>query len=116
MKTSINIKHLEKIKNTKSNKSFSSNSYTKISKSKTVSPEINVIGLTVDEAVPLVDKFLDDCYLAKLQYVRIVHGKGTGKLKAGIHTFLKRHPHVESYRMGTFGEGEMGVTIVELKW
>ena len=115
MKTSINIKYLEKAKNTKSNKTFNSNSYTKISKSKTVNPEINIIGLTVDEAIPLVDKFLDDSYLAKLQSVRIVHGKGTGKLKAGIHAFLKRHPHVEAYRMGTFGEGEMGVTVVELK-
>ena len=58
---------------------------------------------------------MDDCYLSKLQTVRIVHGKGTGKLKAGIHTFLKKHTHVKSYRMGSFGEGEMGVTIVELK-
>lgn len=113
MKTSINIEYLEK--STKTPTSSSSSSYSKISKSRTASTEINVIGLTVDEAVPLVDKFLDDSYLAKLQSVRIVHGKGTGKLKAGIHSFLKRHPHVSSYRMGTFGEGEMGVTIVELK-
>ena len=59
--------------------------------------------------------FLDDCSLAKLQTVRIVHGKGTGKLKSGIHTFLKTNPHVKNFRMGTFGEGEMGVTVVELK-
>lgn len=89
--------------------------YTSISKSRTVKSEINVIGLNVEEAVFVVDKFLDDCSLAKLQTVRIVHGKGTGKLKNGIHQFLKSHPHVKSYRMGTYGEGEMGVTVVELK-
>lgn len=115
MKTSVNIKYLEKSKKSQNKVSNNSDSYTKISKSRTVSPEINVIGLTVDEAIPLVDKFLDDCYLAKLQTVRIVHGKGTGKLKSGIHAFLKKHPHVSSFRMGTFGEGEMGVTVVELK-
>lgn len=115
IKTSVNINYLEKSKKSQNKVSNISDSYTKISKSRTVSPEINVIGLTVDEAIPLVDKFLDDCYLAKLQTVRIVHGKGTGKLKSGIHAFLKKHPHVSSYRMGTFGEGEMGVTVVELK-
>ena len=115
IKTNVNIKYLEKSKKQTSNSFSNSDSYTKISKSRTVSPEINVIGLNVDEAIPLVDKFLDDCYLAKLQTVRIVHGKGTGKLRSGIHTFLKKNQHVESYRMGTFGEGEMGVTVVELK-
>ena len=89
--------------------------YTSISKSKTVSSELNIIGLTVDEATPIVDKFLDDSYLAKLETVRIVHGKGTGKLKNGIHQFLKTNSHVKSFRMGTYGEGEMGVTVVTLK-
>ena len=84
------------------------------SKASTVKPEINVIGLTVDDALPLIDKFLDDCSLAKLNTVRIVHGKGTGKLREGIHNFLKHNPHVKSYRMGTYGEGEMGVTVVEI--
>ena len=115
MKTSINIKYLEKSTKNHSQVSNSSNSYTKISKSRTVSPELNVIGLNVDEALPIVDKFLDDCSIAKLQTVRIVHGKGTGKLRAGIQAFLKKHPHVKSFRIGTFGEGEMGVTVVELK-
>lgn len=86
-----------------------------IIKSKNISNEINVIGLTVDEAIPIIDKYLDDASIAKLETVRIVHGKGTGKLKVGIHTFLKKHPHVKSYRMGTFGEGEMGVTVVTIK-
>ena len=63
----------------------------------------------------VIDKYLDDCYISKLSPVRIVHGKGTGKLREGIHAFLKTHPHVKSFRLGTFGEGEMGVTIVELK-
>lgn len=117
MKMNINIKYLEKARNvTKSNKSNNYTSdYTSISKSKTVKTEINVIGLNVEEAVFIVDKFLDDSSLAKLQTVRIVHGKGTGKLKNGIHQFLKKNPHVKSYRMGTYGEGEMGVTVVELK-
>lgn len=86
-----------------------------IIKSKNISNEINVIGLTVYEAIPIVDKYLDDANIAKLETIRIVHGKGTGKLKAGIHAFLKKHPHVKSYRMGTFGEGEMGVTVVTIK-
>ena len=62
----------------------------------------------------LVDKFIDDCFLAKLKTARIVHGKGTGKLREGIHSFLKKHNRVKSYRIGTYGEGEMGVTIVEM--
>lgn len=105
--------HVDKTK--KSDKQIQTSGYTSISKSKTVKSEINVIGLNVEEAVFVVDKFLDDCCLAKLQTVRIVHGKGTGKLKTGIHNFLKTNPHVKSYRMGTYGEGEMGVTVVELK-
>ena len=81
----------------------------------TVSSEINVIGLNVDEAIPLIDKYIDDCYIANLPTCRIVHGKGTGALRKGIHLFLKNAPQVKSYRLGTFGEGEMGVTIVEFK-
>lgn len=84
-------------------------------KSKFVNTEINVIGYNVDEANFVIDKFLDDCSLSKLETVRIVHGKGTGTLRKGIHIFLKKHPHVDSFRLGTFGEGEMGVTIIKLK-
>lgn len=114
MKMNINIKYLEKVKD--SNKKTSSTaSYNSVSKTKTAKPEINVIGLNVDEAIFVIDKFLDDSYLAKLQTVRIVHGKGTGKLREGIHKFLKTNSHVKSFRIGTFGEGEMGVTVVELK-
>ena len=84
-------------------------------KSMNISPEINVIGQNVEEACFTIDKYLDNCYLARLSTVRIVHGKGTGKLREGIHSFLKKHPHVKNFRLGTFGEGEMGVTVVEIK-
>ena len=77
--------------------------------------ELNVIGYNVEEALYVLDKYLDDAVLAKLPSVRIVHGKGTGILRNGIHQFLKKHSHVQTFRLGTFGEGEMGVTIVELK-
>ena len=92
-----------------SNVTFSNN------KAQNVASEINVIGLTVDQALPIVDKYLDDCYMANLETARIVHGKGTGRLRDGIHSFLKKNPHVKSYRMGTYGEGEMGVTVVSFK-
>ena len=128
MKTNVNIKYLEKLDNSKLDKNSSkktnstlnkntSNSYgyANISKTKNAKSEINVIGYNVDEAIFVIDKFLDDCSLAKLQTVRIVHGKGTGKLRNGIHKFLKTNPHVKSFRLGSFGEGEMGVTVVELK-
>lgn len=81
-------------------------------KSLNIPSEINVIGLNVDEAIPIVDKYLDDCYIANLPSCRIVHGKGTGALRKGIHAFLKNNTRVKSYRLGTFGEGEMGVTII----
>ena len=118
IKTNISIKFLEKPKNLKddlTSKPASSYSTRNASKTKTANSELNVIGLTVDEAIPLVDKFLDDCFLAKLQTARIVHGKGTGKLRQGIHSFLKKNKRVKSYRIGTYGEGEMGVTVVEMK-
>ena len=114
MKVNVNVKYLEKIKNS-SKKAKSVSSYASVSKTKTAKSEINVIGLNVDEAIFVIDKFLDDCYLAKLRTVRIVHGKGTGKLREGIHNFLKTNSHVKSFRIGTFGEGEMGVTVVTLK-
>lgn len=82
---------------------------------KNVRTELNVIGTNIEESIFLVDKFLDEAALAKLETARIIHGKGTGVLGKGIQKYLKTHPHVKSYRYGTFGEGEMGVTIVELK-
>lgn len=118
IKMNLPISALEKSKisnSSKKNKKENFGSYTSISKSRTVRTEINVIGYNVEEAVFVIDKFLDDCSLAKLQTVRIIHGKGTGKLRNGIHTFLKTNPHVKSFRLGSYGEGEMGVTVVELK-
>ena len=99
----------------KSEKSVGNVSFSSVSKSRTATSEINVIGMNIEEATFVIDKFLDDSSLAKLNTVRIVHGKGTGKLRDGIHKFLKKNPHVKAFRMGTFGEGEMGVTVVELK-
>ena len=115
-KLNIDISNLS-LDNTKleDKKIKSSTSSTSNLKQKNISNEINVIGLNVDEAIYVVDKYLDDCYLTSLNTIRIVHGKGTGKLRQGIHTFLKKHPHVKSFRLGTFGEGEMGVTVIELK-
>jgi len=84
-------------------------------KSSQVSSEIKLLGLTVEEANVLIDKFLDDAALAGLASVRIVHGKGTGVLRSGIHTYLKKHPHAKSFRLAGIGEGDMGVTIVEIK-
>lgn len=87
----------------------------KMSKSFSISPEINLLGKTVDEAIALLDKYLDDAYLAHLPSVRIVHGKGTGALRAGVHNHLKRCKTVKSFRLGEFGEGDAGVTIAEFK-
>ncbi len=87
----------------------------KMSKSSFVSPEINLIGMTVDEAVSHLDKYLDDAYIAHLQQVRVVHGKGTGALRAGIHKHLKKLKIVKDFHLGEFGEGDAGVTIVVFK-
>ena len=87
----------------------------KMSKSASVSTEINLIGMTVDEALAHLDKYLDDAYLAHMPSVRIVHGKGTGKLREAVQKHLKRCKYVKTYRMGEFGEGDAGVTIAEFK-
>ena len=87
----------------------------KMSKSFSVSPEVNLIGMTVDEAMPVMEKYLDDAYLAHLPKVRVVHGRGTGALKAGVHKHLKKLKYVKEFRLGDFGEGDTGVTIVTFK-
>lgn len=120
MKMKVDIKYLQEStqKNNSGTSKISHNSMTagrSSFKSQSVSPEINLLGLTVDEAIPIIDKYLDDCFIAKLSPVRIVHGKGTGALRNGIHHYLKTNKIVDSYRLGTFGEGEMGVTVVSLK-
>lgn len=115
-KMNISLSNLNKTKKTLTNENFSTTKVNRNngSKSKYISPEINVIGQNVDEAIYIIDKYLDDCAISNISPIRIVHGKGTGKLREGIHAFLKKHPHVKSFRLGTFGEGEMGVTVVEL--
>lgn len=130
-KTNIKVENLE-ILNLKTNNSTAFNSTSSTSgssynknnseskststlKSTSISSEINVIGLTVEDAIFKIDKYLDDCYIANLPSARIVHGKGTGRLRDGIHAFLRKHPHIKNFRLGSFGEGEMGVTIVEFK-
>ena len=87
----------------------------RMSKSSSVSTEINLLGKTVDEAIAILDKYLDDAYLAHLSKVRVVHGKGTGALRKGVHDYLRHNKRVASYRLGEFGEGDAGVTIVEFK-
>lgn len=87
----------------------------KMSKSFSISPEINLLGQTVDEAIAQLDKYLDDAYLAHLSSVRVVHGKGTGALRNAVQNHLKRVKYVKSYRLGEYGEGDAGVTIVTFK-
>ena len=99
----------------KSGKSSTGQGRIKMSKSASISPEINLLGCTVDEAVARLDKYLDDAYISKLSQVRIVHGKGTGALRAGITAYLKGIPYIKNFRLGEAGEGDAGVTIVEFK-
>lgn len=87
----------------------------KMSKTASISPEINLIGMTSDEAIMTLDKHLDDAFLSHISPVRIVHGKGSGILRNAVHNYLKRQKHVKSFRLGSFGEGDYGVTIVEFK-
>lgn len=87
----------------------------KMSKSASISSEINLLGMTVDEAIAHLDKYLDDAYIAHLSQVRVVHGKGTGALRAGIHKHLKKLKHVKEFRLAEYGEGDAGVTIVVFK-
>jgi len=122
LRSQVNIKDLEPLKEEsisgpgldKRSKGSGSSSI-KMSKSATVSSEINLLGMTVDEAISRLDKYLDDACIAHLPQVRVVHGKGTGALRAGIHKHLKRLKYIKEFHLAEFGEGDAGVTIVEFK-
>lgn len=118
IKSKVNLKDLapaaeEEIKVPKLVRSHSSK--IKVSKSASISPEINLLGMTCDEAISVLDKYLDDAYIAHLPSVRIVHGKGTGALRKAVADHLKRQSYIASFRLGEFGEGDAGVTIAEFK-
>lgn len=119
LRSQVNISDLEIIEDVnpyakKTMKRAGGGSGIKMSKSMSVRPEINLLGKTVDEAVAELDKYLDDALLSHLSTVRVVHGKGTGALRKGIHEYLRRQKHVKSFHLAEFGEGDAGVTIVEL--
>ncbi|MDR1961440.1 MAG: endonuclease MutS2 [Gracilibacteraceae bacterium] len=86
-----------------------------LAKAVTLRSEIDLRGNKLDEAIELLDKYLDDAVLTGIHQVSVIHGKGTGALRGGVHAFLRRHPHVSAFRLGEFGEGDTGVTIIELK-
>ena len=118
LRSQVNLNDLEYIGEAEqpyAAKSASGSGKIRMSKSALVSTEINLIGMTVDEAMGHLDKYLDDAYLAHVPSVRIVHGKGTGALRNAVHQQLKRSKYVKSFRLGTFGEGDAGVTIAEFK-
>jgi len=120
LRSQVNIKGLElldepDITGPGVSKSGGGSGKIKMSKSASVGMELNLLGKTVDEAIAELDKYLDDAYLAHMPSVRIVHGKGTGALRKGVHNYLRRNKHVKSFRLGEFGEGDAGVTIVEFR-
>ncbi|MBO5198344.1 MAG: endonuclease MutS2 [Lachnospiraceae bacterium] len=116
LRSLVNIKDLEHVEEEKTQEKRSTQAgKIKMSKTLTISPELNIIGKRVDEAIPELDKYLDDAYLAHLPKVTIIHGRGTGALRDAVQAHLKRTKYVKSYRIGGFGEGDHGVTIVEFK-
>lgn len=120
LRTKVNIKDIEIIntpenKPAKSSKKNSGSGNIRMDKASSVYREVNLIGMTVDEAMPVLGKYLDDAYLAHMTQVTIIHGRGTGALRNAVHSHLKRTKYVKSFRLGEFGEGDMGVTIAEFK-
>lgn len=118
LRSQVNIKDLELIDEeviTGPNIKRTGAGKIQMSKTATISPELNLIGKTTDEALSILDKYLDDAYLSHLPQVTIIHGRGTGALKNAVHQYLQRTKYVKSFRIGNFGEGNQGVTIVEFK-
>ena len=115
LQSTVKLSDVEPVKGAKKPNPEPKNAYrAPAGKAKSIKPEINLLGLTVDEAIMELDKYLDDACLSHLNQVRVVHGKGTGALRKGIHEYLKRQSYVKSFRLGEYGEGDAGVTIVEL--
>jgi len=117
MRMQTNIKDVEFVQEKKEKPKKGASSYhsMNLSKASSISTEINLLGLTVDEAISKLDKYLDDAYLSHLSSVRVVHGKGTGALRSAVHSHLKRISYVKNYRLAEYGEGDAGVTIVDFK-
>lgn len=118
LRSQVNIRNLELIDEpviTGPNMKKTGSGQIKMAKTASISPELNLIGKMVDEALPILDKYLDDAYLAHLPQVTVIHGRGTGALRNAVHNHLKKTKYVKSYRVGGFGEGDHGVTIVEFK-
>lgn len=114
IKLAVHISNLEKLPEKKNEVNVKINNMIK-SKAKNITTEIKLLGMTVEEAITELEKYLDDAYLAGLKTVRVVHGKGSGALRKGVQEYLRNNPHVSSQRLGMYGEGDSGVTIVELK-
>lgn len=118
LRSQVNINDIELIQDATTstpNKGRTGTGQIRMSKSSSVGMEINLLGKTVDEALAELDKYLDDAYLSHMPSVRVVHGKGTGALRKAIHNYLRKQKHVASYRLGEFGEGDAGVTVVTFK-
>lgn len=118
LRTKVKLEDIEIIKQPASKpeqKKHSGSGKIRMSKASNIHQDINLIGMTVDEAMPVLGKYLDDAYLAHMTHVTVIHGRGTGALRQAVHTHLKKTKYVKSFRLGEFGEGDMGVTIVEFK-
>ena len=115
IKLTMHISNIEKPKRNLTNKNTVQRNRTSVKKSQNISTEINLLGMTVDEATAVLEKYIDDAYLSGLHEIRIVHGKGTGLLRKGVQSYLKSNPHVSEFRLGVYGEGDSGVTIAMLK-
>ena len=118
LRTQVNIKDLELLPDEKpkqTEKRQNGSGRIRIDKAAFIHQEVNLIGMTVDEAMPVLNKYLDDAYLAHMSQVTVIHGRGTGALRKAVHQQLAKLKYVKSYRLGEFGEGDMGVTIVCFK-
>jgi F0F1-type ATP synthase membrane subunit b/b' len=115
MKVEAKLSDLRRTEENESFRNFQASGKKPSPRIESITPEMDLRGQTVDEALVSIDKYLDDAFLSGLREVTLIHGKGTGALRDGIHQYLRRHPHVNTFRLGKYGEGESGVTVVELK-